>query len=41
MDVVRPLDYAIETRSKFDAIVVLTGTHNYCDNAKLKQRLSR
>ena len=41
MDIVRPLDYAIETKSKFDAIVVLTGTHNYCDNAKLWQRIKR
>ena len=41
MDFVRPLEYAIETKSKFDAIVVLTGTHNYCDNAKLWQRLKR
>ena len=35
------MDYAIETKSKFDAIVVLTGSHNYCDNAKLWQRLKR
>jgi len=41
MDIVRPLEYAIETKSKFDAIVVLTGTHNYCDNAKLWQRIKR
>ena len=41
MDIARPLDYAIETKSKFDAIVVLTGTHNYCDNAKLWQRIKR
>merc|ERR1711974_244630 len=41
VDFVRPLDYAIETKLKFDAIVVLTGTHNHCDNAKLWQRLKR
>ena len=35
------MDYALETKSKFDAIVVLTGSHNYCDNAKLWQRLKR
>ena len=35
------MEYAIETRSKFDAIVILTGSHNYCDNAKLYERLKR
>merc|ERR1739842_40164 len=41
MDIVRPVEYAIETKSKFDAIVVLTGSHNYCDKPKLWQRLRR